>query len=322
MPSREIPSREVEKELHHFPHLMTPAEEALYARVAQRIAHHEGVGVQGEGRDEDLRTGGSPSLIRTYPLTKVGRFTPSHIRLPPPVGGRTGSLMVEAATSHILNSMHRTLRSPQFAFSPIYSKKWSKRELAIASDPSNIPMSGIVTDVLFTAVMPRLYAQYLSFLTELGTGWAAIWCSQSIVQVEEEERQDELSERTGKPPPGPGGQELPAAREGSGLRAVVVEALRRGSPKSERQRPLDHRNRHANGFEAVAYTRSTILEDCIQDVAKAFQSPPTKNAGGTTIAPSTNQEKCPCSPLALQQQRLLPLLASLWAPRLSAEIHG
>ncbi|KAG0642770.1 hypothetical protein HOY80DRAFT_1102329 [Tuber brumale] len=65
------------------------------------------------------------------------------------------------------------------------------------------------------------------------------------------------------------------------------------------------------GFEAVAYARSTILEDCIQDVGKAFQSLLTKNAGGfaktpiekepgATIAPCTNRGQCPCSPLALQ----------------------
>ncbi|CUS11418.1 unnamed protein product [Tuber aestivum] len=54
------------------------------------------------------------------------------------------------------------------------------------------------------------------------------------------------------------------------------------------------------GFEAVAYTRSTILEDCIQDNSGGFSNPPIEKEPGTTIAPSTNQEQCPCSPLALQ----------------------
>ncbi|KAG0634075.1 hypothetical protein HOY80DRAFT_1061537 [Tuber brumale] len=39
------------------------------------------------------------------------------------------------------------------------------------------------------------------------------------------------------------------------------------------------------GFGTVAYTRSTVLEDCIKDVGKAFQSPPTKNAGGFASPP-------------------------------------
>ncbi|PWW72196.1 hypothetical protein C7212DRAFT_348900 [Tuber magnatum] len=57
------------------------------------------------------------------------------------------------------------------------------------------------------------------------------------------------------------------------------------------------------GFGAVAYARSGILEDCIKDVSEAFQSPPTKNAGGfanpsiekvpwAEIVPCTNQEQC------------------------------
>ncbi|KAG0632768.1 hypothetical protein HOY80DRAFT_1006550 [Tuber brumale] len=250
--SREIPQLRVEKELHHFPPPKTPAE-VLYARVAQLIAHPEGVGLE-EGRDEDFRTGGSPRLFRTHRLTEVGRSAASHIRLPLSVMDRTESLMAEAATSHIVNSMRRTLRSPHLQFSPIYSKKWSKRELTIPVSPTNIPMSGMDTHVFFTTVMPKLYAQCLSLLTELrkrlGGNWvlsrdggkqcvkneldvgcrgARVLAWQSIVQAEEERRKYELSERTGKPPPGPGRKELPATHERSGLQAVVVEALGRYS---------------------------------------------------------------------------------------------
>ncbi|KAG0642375.1 hypothetical protein HOY80DRAFT_1036776 [Tuber brumale] len=40
------------------------------------------------------------------------------------------------------------------------------------------------------------------------------------------------------------------------------------------------------GFEAVAYARSTILEDCIKDIGEAFSTPPaTKNAGGFANPP-------------------------------------
>ncbi|KAG0637212.1 hypothetical protein HOY80DRAFT_1052398 [Tuber brumale] len=93
----------------------TPAEGALYARAAQRTAHPEGVEVEEEGRDEDLRTG--------------------------------ESLMVEAATSHIVNMTHRTLGRPLFQFSSIYSKKRNKGELTIPLNPTNIPMSGIDSEV-------------------------------------------------------------------------------------------------------------------------------------------------------------------------------
>ncbi|KAG0637175.1 hypothetical protein HOY80DRAFT_974278 [Tuber brumale] len=75
--------------------------------------------------------------------------------------------MAEPTTSHIVNSMHRTRPSPHLQFSPIYSKKWSKCELTIVSNPTNILMSGIDTDMLLNAVVPRLYVQCLSLLTEL-----------------------------------------------------------------------------------------------------------------------------------------------------------
>ena len=97
--------------LHHFSPPKAPAEDALYARVAQRTAHSEGVGVE-EGREEDLRTGGSPRLFRTHPLTAARQFATSHIRLPPSVRDQTESLVAEAATSHIVNLIHRTLGCP------------------------------------------------------------------------------------------------------------------------------------------------------------------------------------------------------------------
>ncbi|KAG0633172.1 hypothetical protein HOY80DRAFT_1107895 [Tuber brumale] len=224
--------------------------------------------------------------------------------------------MAEAATSHIVNSTHRTLRSPHLQFLPIYLKKWSKRALTIPLNLTNIPMSGIDTDVFFTVVAPRLYVQCLRLLAELRKRLGGDW---SIVQAEEERGEDELSEKAGKPPPGPAGKELPAVRERSELRAVVVGALGPYSIGKTffRRQPIEQLWWHLNpngrvlsiieigmpmGFEAVVYARSTTLKDCIQDVSKAFQSPPTKNAGGfanppiekepgTTIAPCTNQEQ-------------------------------
>ncbi|KAG0643056.1 hypothetical protein HOY80DRAFT_1134076 [Tuber brumale] len=83
--------------------------------------------------------------------------------------------MAEAGTSQIVNSTHRTLRSPHLQFSPIYSKKWSKRDLTIPPHPDNVPVSGIGTDMPFTAVMPRLHAQCLSLLTELRKQLGGDW---------------------------------------------------------------------------------------------------------------------------------------------------
>ncbi|KAG0633082.1 hypothetical protein HOY80DRAFT_662356 [Tuber brumale] len=146
--------------------------------------------------------------------------------------------MAEATTSHIVNSTHRTLRSPHLQFPTIYSRKWRKRELTIPSNPINIPISGIDTGLFFTAVMLRLYAQCLSLLTELGKQlggdlmFGRDWGMQGVKNVldvggrgtrvlarqstgigvlskrKREEGGDGFLERTGKPPPGPGGKEL------------------------------------------------------------------------------------------------------------------
>ncbi|KAG0642374.1 hypothetical protein HOY80DRAFT_639303 [Tuber brumale] len=95
-------------------------------------------------------------FLSTRSLKSVGRHATCHIKLLPSVRDRTGSLMAEATTSHIVNSMHRTLRSPHLQLPTIYSKKWRKRELTIPSNPTNIPMSCMDTCLFFTAVMPRL----------------------------------------------------------------------------------------------------------------------------------------------------------------------
>jgi len=253
----EIPQEEVEMEFdetdeqHHlFPPPKTPAEEALYAQVAQRIAHLEGV-EKGE-RDGDYVghfRAGSPRPLPSHPLTSIGRFAtyPGCIQLPPSIKDQTESIIADVATPHLMGSAHETLGGAPLTFSPIYAGKRSKRSLDIPLNPTHTKMLDMDANVFLAAVMPGLYAQCLSSLTELrrrlggdwvlggdggeqgvknvldvGSGGAGILAWRSIVEAEEEGRKDEFSERTGKPPPGSDGKALPAARERSGFRAVVV----------------------------------------------------------------------------------------------------
>ncbi|KAG0640485.1 hypothetical protein HOY80DRAFT_1135952 [Tuber brumale] len=76
----------------------------------------------------------------------------------------------------------------------------------------------------------------------------------SIIETEEERRKDEVPEKTRKPPPGP--EQLWLHLNPTGGVLLISEI---GTPM---------------GFEAVAYARSTILEDCIKDVGEAFSTPP------------------------------------------------
>ncbi|PUU82708.1 mitochondrial small ribosomal subunit Rsm22-domain-containing protein [Tuber borchii] len=242
----EIPQEEVEIEFdetdeqdHLFPPPKTPAEEALYAQVAQRIAHPEGV--EKEERDGDhvshLRPD-SPRPLPSHPLTSIGRFAtyPGCVHLPPSIKDQTESIIADVAAPHLMDSAKETLGGSLFTFSPIYAGKRSKRCLHIPLNPTHAKMSDMDANVFLTAVMPGLYAQCLSSLSELrrrlggdwgvknvldiGSGGAGILAWRSIVEAEEEGRKDEFSERTGKP--GPDGKALPAAWERSGFRAVVV----------------------------------------------------------------------------------------------------
>ncbi|CUS14500.1 unnamed protein product, partial [Tuber aestivum] len=243
------PGETLESDSDHFPPPKTPGEEDLYAQVAQRIAHPEGVKTEEGGQDHDNHfRAGSPNLFRTHPLTSIGRFAtyPFAIQFPPSMKHRTKSVIANVPTSHLIDSAQATLGGSPFIHSPIYSKKRSKRELQIPLNPTTAQFSDMDAHVFLTALMPGLYAQCLSSLTELrrrlgsdwvlggdrgeqgvrnvldvGSGGAGVLAWRSIVEAEEERRRDELSERTGKP--------LPAG-ERSGLRAVVVTgsiALRR-----------------------------------------------------------------------------------------------
>ncbi|KAG0130298.1 hypothetical protein HOY82DRAFT_562569, partial [Tuber indicum] len=139
-----------------------------YTQVAQRIAHPEGVGAgEGGGGGEDLGADGSPLVFRTHPLTSVGRFPSSQIGLPQWVRDRTESVIADVATLHLVESAHKTLSGPQLLLSPIYARKRSKHQLTIPLNPVNSHMSDMDANVFLTAVMPGLYAQCLSSLTEL-----------------------------------------------------------------------------------------------------------------------------------------------------------
>ncbi|KAG0632902.1 hypothetical protein HOY80DRAFT_1141801 [Tuber brumale] len=84
----------------------------------------------------------------------------------------------------------------------------------------------------------------------------------------------------------------------------VQELYKQNPPDRE---VLGHRNRHANGLQAIACARSTIREDHIEDLGKAFPSPTAKNAVGfsnppieeeppAVNTPYMNQEQCPMFP--------------------------
>ncbi|KAG0123591.1 hypothetical protein HOY82DRAFT_619031 [Tuber indicum] len=198
-------------------------------------------------------------------LTEVSRFATSHTRLLPSVRDRAESLIAEAATSRIVNSMHRNLGLPPFQFLSLWSKK---RELTILLNPTNIPISGIDADVFIHCSNVGAVRTVLEFVDRavetigrrlgaqpdggepgvknvLDVGargtWAFAW--QSSVEAEVERRKDELPEHTGKLPSGPDGKGS-AGGEGGDVGYLFRKHVPHARPpvlknKARPRKPLD-----------------------------------------------------------------------------------
>ncbi|KAG0637772.1 hypothetical protein HOY80DRAFT_1138059 [Tuber brumale] len=175
-----------------FHSLKTPAEDALYAAVATLIADLEGVG------------------------------------LPPWVRDWAGSVIVDVVTSHLAESLHKTFSSPHLQLSPTYARKRSNNQLPIPLSQVNNHMSVLG----LTELWKRLGGDWVlggdggepgvKNVLDVGSGGAGMLALRSVVEAGEVVRRDELSERTGKPPPGPDGKALPAVRGRSGLQTAAV----------------------------------------------------------------------------------------------------
>lgn len=256
-----------------LPEPQNPVEAEIYRRVERniRLANHNGkeqiaedvsdgegtsetVSVEEEGNAEDHRWG-SDRFFKTHPLTAVGRFAtfPTTIQLPEAVQDTTNELLGGVVHKHLLEAAWRCLGGAQFPHSPIATEKRSKRILEIPLRPKDTRMSEKDADVFISAVLPGLYAEALSALTELrkrlggdwvlggdgaepgvkrvldfGGGGSAILAWKSIIAAEQDLRNEELMASSGfvlrmpKSPPQASLPIPPARAEPSWLDAVVV----------------------------------------------------------------------------------------------------
>ncbi|KAG0637266.1 hypothetical protein HOY80DRAFT_1084820 [Tuber brumale] len=246
------------------------------------------------------------------PLTEVGWFATSH---PASAVGKdwTESLIAKAVTSHIVNSIHRALGGPHFQLSPICSKKRNKHELTIPLNPTNTPMSGIDAEMFFTIVMLGLKAATWPGWEGSAGGEGEEWIEGSCPRVPDIDF--EILHYT------PG---APAKKDKAwpGKPYDLVVATNRILPMGkscfgcQTAGPLCHDSVLSTsemgtpmGFGAVAYARSTILEDWIKDIGEAFQPPPPNQECRWLRQPSYRKgawccncpvyepRKMPCSPL-------------------------
>ena len=218
-------------------------------------------------------------------------------------------MIADVTTSHLAESAHWTLSGPHLQFSPIYVRKQSNYRLTIPFSPINSNMSDMNAEVFLTRVMPGLHGQYLSLLTELrkslcgnwmlGGGWGQPGVK-NVLEAQEEVRRDGLSERTGKPIPGPGGKALLVARErvDYGLLLLLgqslIERRIRSSwtilslfPECRISISKAYTTCWAPGQRRIRLSRETLLsEDCYKrtpDIEVAFPPPLLNNSGRPKI---------------------------------------
>ncbi|KAG0641807.1 hypothetical protein HOY80DRAFT_1110819 [Tuber brumale] len=277
--------------LHHFPHPNTPVELALYA--------------QEEGRGEWLRAHGSPRSSRTHPLSYVGLFPSSQIRLPPSVRDRA-----------------ETLRAPHLQLPPIHARKRSKHQLTIPLNPIHSRMMGMDPDVFLTPVVFGADAGVPGVKDVLDVGcegaWVLVWRTEgsgarewsglrALVIAGPTDLREKVSKHFHQTPffprmpniyfenlhPTPG---APAEKNEAELLPIatsffrqIIEQLRPHLNTNTGEVPMIERGTPM-GFEAIAYARSTILKDFIGGVGAAFQSIPATNAHASANPPT---HECP-----------------------------
>lgn len=197
-----------------------------------------------EQDEEDEDADEDDVLLRTHPLTSVGRFAtfPHTIIVPPEVQLPTFDLLSSVPNKHLDQAAHKTLGGAGLPDSPVYHNKGGKNLSDVWLSVEDSRMSDISSAVFMAAVMPGYYAQALSALTELrrrlggdwvlgggdepgvtnildvGAGGAAVLAWRNIMAAEHARRQDQT----------PGETEDPAAAAAAdpvaGLKATVVTA--------------------------------------------------------------------------------------------------
>ena len=146
-----------------------------------------------------------PTWLRVHPLSRIGRFATVPFTIFPsePLTQLTVEMLSTVSNKHLDDLAQKLYGNPALHSSPIATEKKKNNTSSWPIHPS-YPMSDIEADLHYAAVMPGLYAQALSALSELrrrlgrnwvlddvrrildvGTGGAGVVAWQSVVEAEE-----------------------------------------------------------------------------------------------------------------------------------------
>lgn len=199
---------------------------------------------QEEQEEEEEDADEDDVLVRTHPLTSVGRFAtfPYTIIVPPEVQLPTLDLLSSVPNKHIDQAAQKALGGPGLPDSPVYHNKGGKNLRDVWLSVEDSRMSDISSTVFMAAVMPGYYSQALSALTELrrrlggdwvlgggdepgvtnildvGSGGAAVLAWRNIMAAEHARRHDQTPDETADP------AAADPADPAAGLKATVITA--------------------------------------------------------------------------------------------------
>lgn len=167
--------------------------------------------------EQDLDAG----KFRTHPLTKLGQFgtRPGTVMIPKSIVDTTLDILDDVPNKHLDQAAEKILGGPGLPKSGLMHRTADQTYRGVGMDTGNVRLSDMEASVHVAAVLPGMYAQCLSALTELrkrlgsewvlggdgeygvkrvldiGTGGAGVLAWRSVLEAETELRKEEEEER-------------------------------------------------------------------------------------------------------------------------------
>ena len=213
----------------------------------ENLSNEENEEEEVEEQDEDEEDvynlsddGGSP-YMKVHPLTQIGRYAtyPSSAEPPEALTNLTSNFLMDVRHKHLEEAIIRIYGDRQLTKSPVSATTRKNKCVDFPIHPSDPNMTEMEVNIHFATVMPGLYAQAVSTLSELrrrlgrswtlnevsrildvGTGGAGVVAWQRVVDAEESAN----GPKDNSTSPNPASADVNQGEDESGVKATVVTA--------------------------------------------------------------------------------------------------
>lgn len=152
-----------------------------------RREENEEVEEQDEDEEDvhDLSDDGEPSYLRVHPLTRIGRYTPypSSVEPPKTLTSFTSNFLMNVRYKHLEDAIIRIYGDRKLTKSPISATTRKNKCTDFPIHPSNPNMTEMEVNIHFATVMPGLYAQAVSTLSELRRRLGRSWALNEVTRI-------------------------------------------------------------------------------------------------------------------------------------------